>query len=364
MTWLTRFTGCLLVTVLTIDVGLVAGGRDDTDPGVELRRRNLSVDQLAQDFLDRYVADDGRVVRHDQGGDTVSEGQAYAMLLAVALDDRVAFDRAWGWTRAHLQRDDGLLAWHWVDGEVVDRESAADADLDAAWALALADRRWPGAGFGAQAKALAGAVDAIETAPLPDGRLVLVPGPWARAHAESAGRTIVDPSYSSPLGEAVLVRAGHLPPARSHERLTTMRSLIATLVGRNGVPPDWAAVGGDGVRSVASPDDHGPGAYGWDAVRVPLRLAASCYAADRALAAQLAPALREGAGRDEMGDHPARLVGAASALMAAGEREEAGRLLARASQAQEEHPTYYGGALVALAGLLLTTDRLGACPPT
>ena len=40
------------------------------------------------------------------------------------------------------------------------------------------------------------------------------------------------------------------------------------------------------------------------------------------------------------------------------------RLLARASQAQEEHPTYYGGALVALARVLLTTDRLGACPPT
>ena len=27
-------------------------------------------------FLDRYVQDDGRVVRHDQGGDTVSEGRA------------------------------------------------------------------------------------------------------------------------------------------------------------------------------------------------------------------------------------------------------------------------------------------------
>jgi len=31
----------------------------------------------AESFLDRYVEPDGRVVRLDQGGDTVSEGQAY-----------------------------------------------------------------------------------------------------------------------------------------------------------------------------------------------------------------------------------------------------------------------------------------------
>ena len=40
-----------------------------------------------QRFLDDHVDDDGRVVRHDEGGDTVSEGQAYAMLVAVGIDD-------------------------------------------------------------------------------------------------------------------------------------------------------------------------------------------------------------------------------------------------------------------------------------
>src|SRR5690348_4029051 len=48
-------------------------------------------------FLDRYMDPDGRVVRHDQGGDSVSEGQAYAMLAAVAIDDRARFARAWRW---------------------------------------------------------------------------------------------------------------------------------------------------------------------------------------------------------------------------------------------------------------------------
>ena len=43
-------------------------------------------------FLDAYVDPDGRVVRRDQGGDTVSEGQAYALLLATAVGDEATVD--------------------------------------------------------------------------------------------------------------------------------------------------------------------------------------------------------------------------------------------------------------------------------
>jgi endoglucanase len=64
----------------------------------------------AERFLSRYVTADGRVVRREQGGDTVSEGQAYAMLLTAASGDRDRFRRVWRWTRAHLQRRDGLLS--------------------------------------------------------------------------------------------------------------------------------------------------------------------------------------------------------------------------------------------------------------
>ncbi|WP_295787969.1 glycosyl hydrolase family 8, partial [uncultured Microbacterium sp.] len=54
----------------------------------------------AEAFLDTYV-DAGRVVRTDQGGDTVSEGQAYGLLLAVAADDPSRFDSIWEWTTTH-----------------------------------------------------------------------------------------------------------------------------------------------------------------------------------------------------------------------------------------------------------------------
>lgn len=63
-------------------------------------------------FFSSYVDASGRVVRKDQGGDTVSEGQGYALLLAAAVGDRARFSSVWTWTKAHLQRQDGLLAWH------------------------------------------------------------------------------------------------------------------------------------------------------------------------------------------------------------------------------------------------------------
>lgn len=75
----------------------------------------------AHAFLSAYVDGDGdgRVVRRDQGGDTVSEGQADALLVAVGVGDRTTFAAVWRWTQQHLLRPDGTLSWRWADGHVV-----------------------------------------------------------------------------------------------------------------------------------------------------------------------------------------------------------------------------------------------------
>src|SRR6476646_252054 len=95
-----------------------------------------------KEFLDEYVERDGRVVRRDEGGDVVSEGQAYGMLIAVAIADETRFRSIWKWTKTYLRRDDGLLSWRWADNKVTGVNSAADADLDAARSLVLAGRRF------------------------------------------------------------------------------------------------------------------------------------------------------------------------------------------------------------------------------
>ena len=70
-------------------VGLVASGIGLTAPTPP----PPTAEAAARRFLDAYVDLDGHVVRRDQAGETVSEGQAHPLLLAVALGDRATFER-------------------------------------------------------------------------------------------------------------------------------------------------------------------------------------------------------------------------------------------------------------------------------
>src|SRR4051794_15467154 len=83
--------GLLLVGALVVGVAayVVVGRRGSTPAAPD------PATVAARAFLDEYVDGDGRVVRRDQGGDTVSEGQAYALLLAAVVDDRTRFDEVW-----------------------------------------------------------------------------------------------------------------------------------------------------------------------------------------------------------------------------------------------------------------------------
>ena len=83
---------------------------------------------------------DGALVRPD--GTVASESQAYAMLRAVWSDDRAAFDRTWGWTRAQPAQQQGAALLAVAGRRGGRRHAAADADTDAALALLMAGQRW------------------------------------------------------------------------------------------------------------------------------------------------------------------------------------------------------------------------------
>ena len=358
-------------TAVLIAVGVVAAA---TAPlACALLRSNhddrSEAKAAADRFLDRYMGSDGRVVRTDQGGDTVSEGQAYAMLLAVAIDDRRRFDLAWNWARHNLVHENGLMSWRWKDGKVLDTQPAADADLDAARALVLAERRFGGRGrYRAAAVRIAKGVLADETVRW-RGRLVLVAGPWARADK------VVNPSYFSPraYGELHSVTGDRRWNALARSSRKLSRKLLARPWG---LAPDWAKLGpGRRVRATGPPSESGGRPqYGYDAVRTPVRLAEACKASLRAPAARSWSFLREqhrngriapiyGLKGDARapGEHAAGLTGAAGAARAAGAGDAARTLLDRAEKVDREQPTYYGSAWVALGRVALTTDMLGGC---
>src|SRR5258706_15859972 len=66
----------------------------------------------ASRFLAKYTRPDGRVVRLDQGRDTVSEGQAYGMLLAEVAGDHPPIPPLVLGTQRRPEHPDGLFSFH------------------------------------------------------------------------------------------------------------------------------------------------------------------------------------------------------------------------------------------------------------
>ena len=205
---------------------------------------------------------------------------------------------------------------------------------------------------------------------------VLIAGPWAMR-----GDAVVNPSYFSPRAYADLSAASGDP--RWDDLAATSRAITAEL-SAGGLPPDWAIVSPDRqaergdplqfssapIADPGNPSAAGDPASGLDAVRVAIRQAESCVPEDRALAAKLWPAYRQTPGRSSYGldgaapapeQHAAALVGAAAAARAAGEGGESKRLLDEAEAWDDEHPSYYGAAWVALGRVMLDSSALGTC---
>jgi endoglucanase len=352
-------TAALVLLVLGVVAALVHGS--EGDPTVERTPADEKTLTASHRFLDDYVDPDGRVVRHDEGGTTVSEAQAYGLLVAAAIDDRERFDTILAWTDANLVRDDGLMAWHWDEGEL-DEAVATDADIDAVHALLVAAERFDEPDHLERAREIATAIDRELVAEVDDGP-VLLPGEWADGPPFRW-----NPSYVSPLTLDLL--DDRLPDTGRWGQLrdASYRQVERSLSGAADLPPDWALVEADG--SVEQDPEEDP-TFGFDAARVPIRMGVDCDERGRELAATSHPFLSSQdpvmAGYDLDGSpevdfrHPLMVVAAAGAAHAAGDGDAVTGLLDEAEALDRREPTYYGAAWVALGRLLLTTDLLHGC---
>jgi endoglucanase len=356
--------------VAFVVVGCGGGSDSDSSGGNESGGGGGSggaVESSANAFLDKYVAEDGRVRRIDQGDDTVGEGQAYGMLLAAAIGDEDRFDSIWGWTKDNLLRPDGLISFLWADGKVTDPEPASDADVDAARALLVASCRFKRPELRDEGLKLAAAILAEETASF-QGSPVLVAGPWARKNPIT-----LNPSYFSPATFAVLGTA--TSNGQWGSLSATARSVTELLMPSEGsLPPDWASVKGAKPVPIGTPDNPGgTPTFGFDAARTLVRFAEDPDPAGQRIAAKAWPAF-EGrkpadipvehdlSGQPSGGtQHAMGLVAAAGAAKAAGKTKDTSKLLDAAESLDQRDPTYYGSAWVALGRVMLTSDLLNAC---
>ena len=321
---------------------------------------------LGRAFLADWT-EGGRVVRRDQGSDTVSEGQAYGMLIALSLKDEKSFDSLWKWTENNLQKSDGLLAWRWKNGTVVDSTPASDADLDVARALVIAGKRFGRSDLTTAGTRLATAIADALTVQTALGR-ILLPGPWAATNPHS-----YNPSYVSPVSFQVLGDATGDP--RWAELAAGSRAVTIKLLEVAALPSDWAQVNDDGtVAVIPGPSGtSGEVTYGYDAARTAIRFAESCSPADVAISARISPTLTRSTelaavldlgGSPKTSDKsPLAYAARAAASAADGNNGAARSDLTRAARLSASVPTYYGRAWTALTLTMLRQTTLGGCAP-
>ena len=220
-------------------------------------------------YVERFIQSDGRVIDRSAGDISTSEGQSYAMLRAVWVDDQAAFDKAYLWGRNNLNaqiRKDHLWAWKWgraQDGSwrVLDKAFATDADQDVAFALITASKRWHNEQY------------------LQDAREILA-DLWKEATLEVAGRRYllagdtlcngtscrINPSYYAPYAYRVFAK---FDTARDWEQLIQTSYFVlstASTLTQTSLPPDWLVLDSR-TGKLSLPDDKGSN-FSYDAFRV------------------------------------------------------------------------------------------------
>jgi endo-1,4-beta-D-glucanase Y len=233
----------------------------------------------SQDVLDSYTTwkinfveqcNNNRYrVKFDDRSQTVSEGIGYGMLLSVYMGDKTLFDGFWLYYKDHVNGN-GVMNWK-INGcfDAIGQNGATDAELDAAFALIVADYQWAKTGTINYRKEAETLIAAIKTHEVEANTYVLKPGDFF------GGSSVTNPSYFAP---AYYRAFGNFTNDISfwNSVATTAYSVINNNLGKNnavyGLVSDWCVASGDYSIEANGYANQGK-AYTYDAARTPWRIA-------------------------------------------------------------------------------------------
>ncbi|MGC9198003.1 MAG: cellulose synthase complex periplasmic endoglucanase BcsZ [Acidobacteriaceae bacterium] len=232
-------------------------------------------------YQQHFISPDGRVIDPSRASMTTSEGQSYALFFSLVANDSQEFERIRQWTQDNLA--DGSLAqnlpaWSWGKNArggwgILDRNSAADADLWIAYSLLQAGRLWRNPAYTHTGKALLAQIAQQEVASVPGLGVVLMPG--RTTLFSDHGRWILNESYS-PL--PLLLAAASADAAGPWRQMATDLPPWLQQASPSGFAMNWVEWSMGKFTAVADPSvlraataagaapAHGYGSY--DAIRV------------------------------------------------------------------------------------------------
>ncbi len=208
-----------------------------------------------------FVVSDGqgavRVQRNEPGtgNDTVSEGIAYGMLIAVYMNDRSLFDGLWRYWNKYPAAG-RLMTWRIGGGG--GSGSATDADEDAAFALIMASKQW-GGNYDAEGKSLIADIWNYD---------VEHPSLWIKGGSQYGGSWLTNPSYFAPAYYRLFAKYDPSHPWMDvvDKSYAALESITTRVTG--GLVPAWCR---DNCTS-AGGDHGGDEKYQYDSHRTPWRI--------------------------------------------------------------------------------------------
>lgn len=236
-----------------------------------------------ESYRRRFIQSDGRVIDFEASDRSTSEGQAYAMLRAVLIDDPETFALTLKWSENNLLRQqnskptDSLWAWKWgkkPDGSwgVIDNNFASDGDIDAITALILASRRWNRPEYLELAKIKLQDLWNLSSTTGYAGKRYLLPGPTA-AFVPNESTLYLNPSYLAPYAFRIFAQ---VDPTRDWLSLVDTSYQIlenSAQLSTVGLPSDWVALDiKTGQYQLVPPSSKLQSLYSFDAYRVWWRL--------------------------------------------------------------------------------------------
>lgn len=225
--------------------------------------------QAWEQYKTRFFMPDGRIVDTGNGNVSHTEGQGFAMLMAVASDDKATFDKLWQWTDSTLKnKDNGLFYWRYNPVEanpVADKNNASDGDVLIAWALLKADGRWHDKRYSTASDSITKALIAHNVIRYAGYRVMLPGVQGFNLNSE----VVLNPSYFVfPAWQAFADRS-HLQVWR--ELIQDGQRLLGKMgSGKANLPTDWVSLEAGGKLV---PAKAWAPRMSYDAIRVPLYIA-------------------------------------------------------------------------------------------
>jgi endo-1,4-beta-D-glucanase Y len=208
-------------------------------------------------------------VKFDSSWETVSEGIGYGMLLSVYMADKTLFDGLWLYYKDNVNSNK-VMNWK-INGcsGTIGQNGATDAELDAAFALIVADYQWASAGTINYKNDATTLISAIKNHEVEANTYVLKPGD------QFGGSQITNPSYFSPAYYRVFgtftndTAFWNQVAAKSY---TIINNNLTQNNAVGGLVSDWCEASG-AYSSQAGGYANGGKMYTYDAARTPWRIA-------------------------------------------------------------------------------------------